>query len=163
MQKNYLETEARRKAADIIKDAETCFFITQFSGTSRPMATTRFDEEGVIWFFTDINSRKVKDIKSDTEVRLLYAHPGKSKFLDLQGEAELITDRSIIKELWNPVIKAWFPEGVDDPDLCLIRILPFSAYYWDAESAKMIQMVKIAASIVTGKSLAEGKEGELSF
>jgi hypothetical protein len=62
MQKNYLEIEARRKAADIINDAETCFFITQFSGTSRPMATVKFDEEGVIWFLLISTRGKLKTL-----------------------------------------------------------------------------------------------------
>ncbi len=163
MKKNYFEAAAHKKAAELIKDIKTCFFITQFSGKSRPMSTCNFDENGVIWFYTDINSTKVKDILNDSEVRLLYADPHTNKYLDIQGEAEVVTDRVLIAQMWNPVVKIWFPEGAEDPDLCLLKIVPFSAVYWDAEQARMVQAIKIAASLITGENLVEGKEGSLDL
>lgn len=163
MEKNYFEAAAARKAEEIISDINTCFFITQHSGMSRPMSTSKFDETGAIWFFTDIRSAKISDIENDSEVRLLYADPKNNKYLDIQGEAEVVTDRSKIKQLWSVIVKVWFPEGPEDPNLCLIRVAPFSAKYWDAEEAKMIQAIKLAASVITGKNLVEGKEGSLNL
>jgi general stress protein 26 len=162
MEKNYFDTAAVKKVATLIRDIGNCFFITQFSGKARPMSTGKFDEKGAIWFFTDIKSEKVKDIEQDTEVRLLYADPRKNAYLDIQGEADVVTDRKRIRELWNPIVSMWFPDGVDYPDLCLLRIVPFNAYYWDVAKAKMMQAIKLAASIITGENLVEGKEGTLS-
>lgn len=163
MQKNYFEEAAAKKAGAIIRDINNCFFITQHSGRSRPMSTCKFDDDGSIWFFTDIRSEKVRDIENDTEVRLLYADPKKNTYLDIQGEAELVTERRRIEQLWTPIVKIWFPDGVDDPNLCLLRIVPFSALYWEAESSKMVQAIKIAASVITGENLVEGREGTLSI
>ena len=163
MQKNYFEAAAAMKARKIINDINNCFFITQHSGKSRPMSTCKFDDDGTIWFFTDIRSEKVSDINNDTEVRLLYADPKKNTYLDIQGEAEIVTDRARMKQFWTAIVKVWFPDGVEDPNLCLLRILPFSAMYWEAESAKMIQAIRIAASVITGENLVEGSEGTLSI
>ena len=96
-------------------------------------------------------------------VHLIYSHPGKDSYLDVWGNAEVIDDRKKIKDLWNPIIKAWFPEGSDDPNLCLLKVAPVKAFYWDSTNSKMIEGLKILASIVTGKRLAEGQEGTLEL
>jgi general stress protein 26 len=77
--------------------------------------------------------------------------------------ASVVTDRNLIKEKWSPVVKAWFPEGPEDPNLALLKIVPYRNYYWDAETGKMVKFLKMAASIVTGSTLAEGAEGSLKM
>jgi general stress protein 26 len=34
--------------------------------------------------------------------------------------------------------RAWFPDGVDDPEICLLRVKVDSAYYWDSGTNKMV-------------------------
>jgi len=33
-----------------------------------------------------------------------------------------VRDEATAKELWNVFAQAWFPEGVDDPHLALLRV-----------------------------------------
>ena len=40
-------------------------------------------------------------------------------------------DRAKIDERWNAFAQAWFPDGVDDPHLALVRIDVDRAQYWD--------------------------------
>ena len=61
------------------------------------------------------------------------------------------------------MVKAWFPNGEEDPNLALLKIRPEQCYYWDAETGKMIHFLKMAASIATGAKLAEGAEGKLNL
>ncbi|HVG40640.1 MAG TPA: pyridoxamine 5'-phosphate oxidase family protein, partial [Chitinophagaceae bacterium] len=96
-------------------------------------------------------------------VHLVYAHPGKESYLDVWGTGEVITDRQTIKDKWKPIVKAWFPNGEDDPNLALLKIKPGQSYYWDAETGKMVHFLKVAASIATGQTLAEGAEGKLEL
>jgi hypothetical protein len=44
-----------------------------------------------------------------------------------------------------------------------LKIVPYRNYYWDAETGKMVKFLKMAASIVTGSTLAEGAEGSLKM
>ena len=39
-------------------------------------------------------------------------------------------DREKIKQFWNPVAAAWFPEGKNDPDLTLLQFRPYDAQVW---------------------------------
>ena len=59
--------------------------------------------------------------------------------------------------------KGFFPDGVTESNLALLKVQPRETYYWEAESGKMVQFFKMAASIVTGKRLAEGAKGSLNI
>ena len=109
-----------------------------------------------------MRSIKVKEVNEQRTVHLVYAHPGKASYLDVWGLAEVITDRQQIVDKWSPIVKAWFPDGVTDPNLALLKVQPYEAYFWEAQSGRMVQFLKMAASVVTGKRLAEGAKGSLN-
>ena len=79
----------------------------------------------------------------------------------VNGEASIVTDRQKIDELWNPAVAIWFKDGKDDPNIALIKVAPNSAYFWDTDGNQMINFLKMAASVVTGKNLVSGSEGEI--
>ncbi len=66
------------------------------------------------------------------------------------------------KELWTPMVKAWFTEGEDDPSITVIKVTPVDVYYWDTKNNKLVSLIKIAASVVTGKTMDDGVEGKLN-
>lgn len=166
MEKNLQSKEALKKFKKLVEDVRVCMFITnsteQYDHT-RPMATVDVEEEnGTLWFYTDIRSIKVEEVTMDKQVHLVYAHPGKESYLDIWGTSSIVTDRQKIKEKWTPIVKAYFPDGADDPNLALMKVVPHNVYFWESESGRMVQYLKMAASVVTGKRLAEGTEGKLS-
>jgi general stress protein 26 len=166
MEKNLDNSEASKKFKKLVEEIRTCMFITNVSADhehTRPMATIEVEDNGTMWFFTDRRSLKVEEVDRDKDVHLVYAHPGKESYLDVWGIASIITDRQQIEDKWSPIVKAWFPNGVTDPNLSLLKVQPTEAYYWEAETGKMVQFLKIAASVVTGKKLAEGSEGALNL
>lgn len=166
MEKNLQNEEALSKFKKLVEEIRICMFITDNKNDenhTRPMATIEVEDDGTLWFFTDIRSIKVEEVETSKEVHLTYAHPGKDSYLDVWGSGSVVTDRQTIKDKWKPMVKAWFPEGSDDPNLALLQIRPQSSYYWDSETGKMVEFLKMAASIVTGKRLAEGAEGKLEL
>ena len=166
MEKNLDNTAALTKFKELVKDIGTCMFITNTSGEhehTRPMATIETEDNGTLWFYTDVRSIKVEEVNKEHTVHLVYAHPGKSTYMDVWGSAEIITDRQQVIDKWSPVVKAWFPDGVANPNLALLKVQPYEAYYWEAESGRMLQFFKMAASVVTGTRLAEGAKGSLNI
>lgn len=163
MEKNLQNEEALKKFTKLVKDINVCMFITnsEKNDHTRPMGTIEVDEEGTLWFFTDIRSIKVEEVSKEHKVHLIYAHPGKESYLDVWGMATVNQDKKLIKDKWSPIVKAWFPDGVDDPNLALLEVHPRDVYYWDAETGKMVAFLKIAAAAVTGKRFSEGAEGKL--
>ncbi len=166
MEKNLQSGEATKKLKQLAEEIKVCMFITNTQSNdehTRPMSTIEVEDNGTLWFFTDVRSIKVDEITKEKDVHLTYAHPGKESYMDVWGRASVVTDRAIIKEKWSPIIKAWFPGGEDDPNAALLKIVPTDCYYWEAKSGKMIQFIKMAAAAVTGKPLANGTEGTLAI
>lgn len=166
MEKNLQSNEAIDKLKHLVLEVNTCMLISSGKTArqnTRPMAVVDIDLQGNLWFFANKNSNKVKDIEEDSHVQLVFAHPAKSVFIDIHGRASVETNPGYIDEKWTPLVKAWFPEGKDDPAICLIKVKADEAHYWSVEGSKVGAMVKIALSAVTGKKLEEGVHGELHF
>ena len=89
--------EAIDKIKELAEAIDICLFCTNLKEndglTTRPMGTQGVDLEGNIWFFSDKNSTKNKEIEADNKVQLFYSHPVKSSYMVLNGEAEIILDQ----------------------------------------------------------------------
>ncbi len=161
---NYTGAEAIQKLKDMAEDARMCFFTT-FSTTrpmpTRPMALQGVDEDGTLNFFSAASSNKNHELLENPEVQLYFANNGSSEYLSIYGKATISQDRAKIKELWTDWAKAWFQGGAEDPDLTLIQVKPEVSEYWDTKVSKVVSLIKIAASIVTGKVNDDGVEGKL--
>ena len=164
MEKNLQSKEAREKFRKLVNDIKVCMFITNNpeSDHTRPMFTVEVEDDDSLWFFSDKRSLKVEEIEDDKRVHLVYAHPGKESYLDVWGTATINTDKKNIKDKWSPMMKAWFHDGVDDPNICLLKVKPQNLYYWDAENGKMVSILKMVVAAVTGKNVGEDAEGKLS-
>jgi general stress protein 26 len=129
---------------------------------SRPMATQQIDSEGNIWFLSGKSSHKNLQIEDGSEIDLLYAN-GIGHFLAVHGAAQISLDKEKIKELWQPLAQVWFTEGVDDPELSAIMVNVQDGYYWDSKHGRIVEFAKMAASLVTGKTMDDGIEGKLQL
>lgn len=157
--------EAVSKLKELIREESVCHFVSNLSGRplhSRPMSAMQVDDKGHIWFFSPRSSEKNRDIALDQEVQLFFSNTPDAEFLSVYGHARIVNNREKVEELWRPLVKAWFPEGPDDPELTLIEVLPGQAYYWDTRSNKAIAMLKILAAVVTGVVADDSVQGEIS-
>ena len=130
---------------------------------SRPMSTAQFDEEGSIWFFTNDHSGKASELVVNHQICLAYSNPSKNSYISISGDARIVNDWQKMKELYNPAINAWFPKGLDDPNLALLKVTPFQAEYWDSSSSKMITLFNKAKALLTGEKYQEGQHGKIEL
>ncbi len=130
---------------------------------SRPMAVQDMEFDGEFWFFASNNSGKIDSIQNDQHVNLAFAKESDNKFVSIAGRARVVTDRAKIKELWNPLMTAWFPKGLEDPELCLIRVSAESAEYWDAPSSTIVHVYGIAKALVTGERPHPGDHARVAL
>ena len=119
--------------------------------SSRPMTQQALDDDGTLWFFTSDETQLVKDLHAFPKINVSFANPSDSVYVTVEGDAQVIKDRAKIQELWNPMVAAWFPEGIDDPHLSLIKVSIHYAEYWDAVSNKMLQLFAMAKAAITGE------------
>src|SRR5690606_15197283 len=127
----------------MIKDVKIAMMTTvDTDGTlhSRPMYCMDADEHGDLWFFTQIQSPKMTEISRDGDVNLGYADTSKQSYVSIAGKAEIVRDKAKLKEKWSEPVRTWFPEGVDDPTISLIRVHPVKGEYWDSPSSTMVHL-----------------------
>lgn len=119
--------------------------------TSRPLTSQQIDVEGNMWFFTSDEAPFTHDLDQHPAVNISFSRPEQNLYLSISGQAELVKDPRKARELWNPLVKAWFPGGVDDPHLAMIRLRIQTAEYWDAGTSKMKQLFAMAKAAITGE------------
>ncbi|MBW3543993.1 MAG: pyridoxamine 5'-phosphate oxidase family protein [Bacteroidetes bacterium] len=161
-----MQTKTVQDLIKKIENIEICMFSTleaDGSIVSRPMSTRQIEPDGILWFFTDEHSVKVDDVLHFDHVNLAYADTSKQTYISISGTAELVTDQARIQKLWSPVLQAWFPKGLEDPNLALIKVIPHTAEYWNASSNKMQQVFKIAKAIMKGKQYQGGEHGKINM
>jgi general stress protein 26 len=153
----------REKIAELIKDVRVCMLTTaEPDGTlrSRPMATQELDSksfDGILWFFTEIDSGKVDEVQNERHVNLAYSKPSDQVYVSISGNARVVRDRDKAAELWKPFLKAWFPKGLDDPQLALLRVEATEAEYWEAPHGAVVRVVGLVKALVTGQKYTPGE------
>ncbi len=155
------------KLIEMVKGVSTCMLITNEKKdgnlSGRPMSISKIDNDGMMWFFTKASSYKVDEIEENKKVSIAITNESSNNYLMINGLAKLVKDKTKMKELWSSILKAWFPLGLDDPDMILIKVTPNEVNYWDGSSSKMVVLFHILKAIVTGKEFEEGEEGKINL
>jgi general stress protein 26 len=153
------------KIKQLVDDAKSCFFCTEVAtvGTThaRPMNVRKVDDAGNLWFLSSDDSHKNEELLHDPRVRLYFQGSAHSDFLELSGMASVSKDEDMIRELWEPVLKTWFTEGVDDPRITVIKVKPLEGYYWDTKHGSAVAGVKMLIGAMLGTTLDDSIEGRL--
>jgi len=147
--------EQRKHVHEILAQIPEVMFITSEQAeplvqSARPLHVTRLEDNGGLWFMVGLDSRKVKDVQRFDQAMVIGQHS--SRWIHLSGKAEIVSDRTKVRELWNKVHEAWFPLGPDDPNVGLIHFQPEHAEYWDNSGMVGIKyLFEVAVSLFTGQ------------
>lgn len=128
----------------------------------RPMAHVDVDELGNLWFFTSVESVKAGQVHSNPNVYLTFASEKDNTYVSIEGIANVSNiNRDKMKELFNPFVKAWFPDGIDDPELALMVVHPLEIDYWTTNENKVLTYIKMLSSALAGTQAPTGERGKL--
>lgn len=159
--------QATEKLRDLLQHFRSAMFTTGTGGDvrTRPMGIQGKAQEfkGSLWFFTDERSRKVAEIRGGAVTSLLCQSDEADSYLHLRGTASVGRDLAKMKELYTPIIKTWFPEGLDDPFLTLIRFDVDNGDYWTSTGGMLQLLGAFVKATVTGKPGAGGEMGDVTL
>jgi general stress protein 26 len=128
---------------------------------ARPMGAYVRPDEHAVFFLADARHHKDEDIRKYRKVCLAFSDTGAQNYVSVAGDAEVLDDRSIIRELWGIPAKAWW-NSPDDPNIRLLKVTPLDAQYWDAPGAT-VAYVKMAAAALTGSRPSMGENRKVAM
>jgi general stress protein 26 len=141
------------KLNELIKEIDFAMLTTIRSDGSLhscPMATQEVDADGVIWFFSHAKTEKVEAIRTDPRVNLAYSDADSQRYISITGRCELVRDHVKAKQLWKPVYGTWFPRGIEDPNLILLKVHVQEADYWHTDESRMVKLLGFANTSISG-------------
>lgn len=112
-------------------------FMTTYKGDeerTRQMTNYNDDLDGIIWFPTEKDTRKVADIKKNNNVLITFPAGKRGEYFEVKGEASLGSDQEVLEKwewwwlYWHPAQKDrfWFPREKDERRV-IINIEPKEA------------------------------------
>jgi general stress protein 26 len=116
---------------------------------SRPMRALE-TRDGRVWFLTRGDSNKVRDIVRDARVNVAFVLSS-GEYASVAGRAEITDDRKTVERLWDASYRAWFPEGIDDPDLVLLHLTVERGDYWEAPATRAQRLLDAVTSTLSGQ------------
>lgn len=159
-------TDSTTKLWELIKDIKYGMFTAHHGNGhlhSRPMTTlNRDDDRGyVLWFLMARDSEPALDIEGAPEVNVSYSDPGRDGYVSISGTARIVDDAAKKKALWSPMVQAWFPGGMSDPQVALVAVTINHAEYWDVKTNKATKLYEMAKAAVTGTQPSLGEHGQV--
>ena len=146
------QSEEAARLKELVEEIDFTMLTTQDAAgnlVSRPMSTREMDENGDIWFFLSDDSKKADEAQADSDVALSYADAKGMRFVSVAGKASVVHDRAKMEELYSPSLDIWFENGLETPDIALLRVTPVECEFWEPKHGKLVTAVAMLKSLVT--------------
>jgi general stress protein 26 len=159
------QEENVRKLREMIEGIEFAMLTTaEVDGSlrSRPMLTLDVEFDGDLYFFTRVSAPKVDEVERDRHVSVSYVASEGQRYVSMSGLARLLRDRTKMEEFWAPKLKAWFPDGLKDPELGLLWISVTQAEYWEGLSGTLVNMAGVKA-MAAGMAFGDSENEKLEL
>lgn len=145
-------TEALERAKALVHDIDITMLTTQDAEghlVSRPMSTREMDERGDVWFFTSDETKKVDEVAAEHDVGLAYCDAKGMRFVSIAGRASVVHDRARMEQLWTPSLDIWFEDGLETPDIALLRVTPARMEFWEPAHGKLVMAAGMLKALFT--------------
>lgn len=111
--------------SDEIGDAKVAMVVTTSPAGQLvpvPMATLSLEMDGSLNFFVAADSSTAHNIRVHPQLAVTICHEQNNVQYAICGHGTLIQDPLKFYDYWIPIYRGWFPKGVDDPNLRLLRV-----------------------------------------
>jgi general stress protein 26 len=123
---------------------------------AHPLTVQEAEFDGDLWFIIGKDASALEHIALDPFVGVSFS--SNDSWLSLAGTAVVVDDAGKLRELWNPAVEAWFPDGAEDPNVTLLKVDALSGEYWDSPGGKVASLVAFMKQKVTGQQYEADNE-----
>ena len=124
--KDKISRDSLLMVSKMIIDSARCRVLVSVDEEGKPHAREMdpfAPEEGmIIWFATNPNTRKVKQIKNNPNVAVFYYDTKTLSYVSINGKAQLINNPAEKEKHWKKYWKVYYPDR--NKDMILIKVIP---------------------------------------
>lgn len=95
-----------------------------------PMSHFALKDDNALWFVTANGTGVAEAAKAGQTGEYIIGAADAQLYARIDGTLEEVTDRGKLDEIWSPVAAAWFEDGKQDEDICLVKFAPRTAEVW---------------------------------
>jgi|KBSMisStaDraftv2_1062788.scaffolds.fasta_scaffold44313_4 general stress protein 26 len=117
----------------------------------RPMLPLFVQGDPHIYFLTHQSSRKVRHLATRPQVGLTMTSG--TCYVVMAGSAHVSRDPELIRRLWSPTYRAWFPGGKDDREATVIRVAVERIDYWEPSGSPIARLAQAVKALVTRRAV----------
>jgi general stress protein 26 len=140
----------RRRIRERLQRADVAMFVTlddRGVHAGRPMLPLWLDNDPNIYFLTHESSRKVGQIAERPPVALTIITA--DCYFVVLGSASASRDPELIRRLWHPSYRAWFPAGKGDREATVLRVVVDRINYWEPPRSRTVRVFQAIKALVT--------------
>jgi general stress protein 26 len=144
----------RDRIRELLQRGEVAMLVTFDGGDAhagRPMLPLWLPKDAHIYFLTHRDSRKVAQIRERPHAALTVISGG--CYFVVLGLADASRDRALIRRLWRPSYRAWFPEGTDDGEASVLRMVINTVNYWEPPRSRVRRLFQALKAVATGRAV----------
>jgi general stress protein 26 len=144
----------RRRVRKVLERAGVAMLITVDNDgvrDGRPMLPLWLEGDPSIYFLTHKDSRKVAQIGERPQVVLTVTTA--ARYFVVLGVASASQDPALIRRLWHPSYRAWFPHGKDDRDATVLRVVVEKVNYWEPPRSQVVRVFQAIKAMMTRRAV----------
>jgi general stress protein 26 len=116
----------------------------------RPMLPLWLPGDPHMYFLTHRDSRKVAQVTERPQVAITVITAG--CYFVVLGLAYASQDPVLIRGLWRPSYRAWFPGGTDDREATVLRVEIDKVNYWEPPRSHTHRAFQAVKAVLTGRA-----------
>jgi general stress protein 26 len=116
----------------------------------RPMLPLFLEDDPHIYFLTHQSSRKVAQLTARPQVALTFMYD--HCYIVVTGSASCSRDRELVRRLWSPTYRAWFPRGSRDREATALCVTVQRVAYWEPPRSRLIRVLQALKAFVTRRA-----------
>ncbi len=137
-------SDVKTKAGDYLNTIKTVSLATSMESnpSCRIMAIQKVEDYLKILFVAHKSSPKMEQIEKNSSACIVSFNDETAEDIRLFGKIEVLIDMETKKYVWNKELEPYFPEGINDPELTVLKFIPERLEYRDMKAGGLFPEIE---------------------